>query len=156
AKRRQLALGDDQQAGSGLAGGGGEVVTVEPVAFDGEERLARLQRGRVDRDGGHPRWRRADRPSGHRLDKRLAPPQVGQAACFRSAARTSSWSEKGSVTVPTVWPSSWPLPATISVSPGRSIATASRIACRRSPISIAPGAAAMIAARMSDGSSERG
>jgi hypothetical protein len=40
------------------------------------------------------------------------------------------------------------LAATISVSPAWSIATASWIALRRSPISMAPGAAARIAARI--------
>ena len=36
------------------------------------------------------------------------------------AARISSWSENGSVRSPTIWPVSWPLPATTRTSPGSS------------------------------------
>src|SRR4029077_5686090 len=57
---------------------------------------------------------------------------------------------------PMIWPVSWPLPAMSKISPARNSAIARRIASRRSPISVAPGAAAMIAARIAAGASPRG
>src|SRR5690606_31344759 len=133
---RQLAFGDDKQTRTGLDGGGGEIMAIDAVAGDGEESVARLQGAAVDGNAAHAFGQCADGPAAHGRRQNLRTPQHRHDDCSFSAARTSSWSEKGSVTVPVVWPSSWPLPATISVSPGASMATASRIACLRSPISI--------------------
>ena len=72
----------------------------------------------------------------------------------RAGRATASWSENGSTGSPTIWPVSWPLPATSSTSPACSSPTAVRIASARSPISSAPGAAARIAARIAAGSSD--
>ena len=58
------------------------------------------------------------------------------------AARQTAASSNGMRHVPAmVWPVSWPLPATSSTSPGPQLATAAAMACARSPISTAPGAA---------------
>ena len=55
----------------------------------------------------------------------------------RPPRATASWSLNGNTVLPTIWPSSWPLPATSSTSPAASASTAVRIARARSPISIA-------------------
>ena len=56
---------------------------------------------------------------------------------------TASWSENGNVLVPTIWPSLVALARNpSSTSPDFSSETAVEIACPRSPISTAPGAAA--------------
>ncbi len=39
----------------------------------------------------------------------------------RARPATASWSEKGSMAAPTIWPVSWPLPATTRTSPARSM-----------------------------------
>src|SRR5690606_20990609 len=131
---------DHQHGGARDMRGGGEIMAVEPIAADGEERLARLQAARIDRNAGDPGRYPAQRPPLKGLDDLLAGPQIAHPAISRSAVRTSWWSENGRVRSPTVWPSSWPLPATISVSPSARIHTAARIASRRAPISIPPGA----------------
>ena len=64
--------------------------------------------------------------------------------------------EIGRTLSPTIWPVSWPLPAISSTSPFFSAAMPARIACARSPISVAPGAAARMAARIAAGCSLRG
>ncbi len=63
---------------------------------------------------------------------------------------------EGQHPVLTIWPRSWPLPASTRTSPASRSRTAVRIASARSPISLAPGQAGMIAARMAAGSSLRG
>ena len=79
--------------------------------------------------------------------------EIAHCATSFSAMRTSSWSENGSVSAPDGLTFMAPLPATISVSPARvTPATASWIVLAAwSPIPTAPGAAAMMAARISAG-----
>ena len=90
-------------------------------------------RAAVDRDARDGIRARADRPAAGCGDKVVEGPQrAGHAASSageRSRA-TASWSENGMASPPTIWPVSWPLPATQSTSPGRSIAIARRIASR--------------------------
>src|SRR5690606_31484509 len=153
---RKPGFRHDEYAGPSLDRRREEVVPIHRLALDGKKRLAWLQGATIDGYPRHAVRHGADRPPVHGFYQSIGGPQPIHAAPSPSAARTSSWSEKGSVSVPMVWPSSCPLPATISVSPARSNATASWIALRRSPISIAPGAAARMAARISAGTSERG
>ena len=70
--------------------------------------------------------------------------------------RITAASSNGITVSPTIWPCSWPLPATTSTSPGRSRSSPAAIAASRSPISVAPGQAARMAARIAAGSSPRG
>ena len=137
-----------------------EFVAVAGVALDREERLAA-------RRWCGCRWKCRDIAAGS------APARSARIACAMastvqsgallmppsppSAAATASWSLNGSVRSPTIWPVSWPLPAISSTSPRLQLAQSRvRIASPRSPISIAPGAAARIAARIAAGSSLRG
>ena len=93
----------------------------------------------------HPRAR--PHRGRHRIE---GPERLAHATFSLSAAATASWSLKGNICSPTIWPVSWPLPATSSTSPGCNAATARRIASPRSPISVAPRAAGQ------DGGADRG
>src|SRR5262245_33014037 len=149
--------GDDRQPGAALECGRHELMAVAVVPGDGEERFAQQDAAAVDRNAADRGRQRAGALGAHRLRHGVdGPERLAHAGFPSSAAATASWSLNGSVCLPMIWPVSWPLPATSSTSPRRSSAIAEAIASRRSPISIAPGAALRIAARMAAGSSLRG
>ena len=110
-----------------------EVVAVEAIAVDGEEGLARLDRAAVDGDAGDPVRPHAHRPTAHRGEEGIIGPQRARhaATSAASACLTASWSEKGMVRSPTIWPVSWPLPATQSTSPGSEHGDGARRSPRR-------------------------
>ena len=120
-----------------------KVVAVEVLALDGEEGVA----GR-DACGCRwrcPRWRPGAAPTGRPPVAATRSAKVQSGALMRPPRRRAcrgrrAWSENGITSEPTIWPVSWPLPATQRTSPGPSIAIARRIASPRSPISIASGA----------------
>ena len=130
------------------------------IALDGDEHLARPRRCGC-------RSRRPDAVAAARrpAPRARSPPDIGSqgpqwfahdAASASAGAQRRRGSSNGSVLSPTIWPVSWPLPATTSTSPVSSMATAARMASARSPISSRRGAAARIAARIVAGSSLRG
>src|SRR5690606_22576299 len=137
-ERRQLALADDKQRRPVGDREACEIMPVDPVALDGEKGLAGRDRAAVDGYAGHALRQVAERAGMHGGDEVSAGPEPFHRSSSSNALRSSAWSENGSVTVPTVCPSSCPLPATISVSPGCSMPTALRIASARSAISVAP------------------
>ena len=113
--------GHEQPARSGLARVGDDRAV--------DEHRAGLVLGNADEPAaGDDR----DVAEGHRDHRGTA------SAARRRAARSSSRSSKGWTTPATSWPVSWPLPTTATVASdpsGQAAATASRIACRRSPTS---------------------
>src|SRR4030095_1652182 len=131
--------GDDGEGSAAFQRGRDEIVAVARGTGNGEEDVARLEAAGVGQSG-------CSRARGAVLG--CGPPST--------AARTTSWSLNGKTSLPTIWPVSWPLPATTSTSPLFRPAMAAKIASARSPISMAPGQAARMAARIAAGLSPRG
>src|SRR5204862_1535868 len=134
-----------------------KIVPIAVLALDGEERFTWLNAARVDRKSGHapPQRARTLRLHGGRHGIK-GPERFAHATFSLSAAATASWSLNGNTASPTIWPLSWPLPAISSTSPDCRLRIALPIACARSAISAAPGAAARMAARIAAGFSLRG
>src|SRR3954464_15284635 len=147
----------NRETGARLQRGLDELVAIAVLALDCEERLARLDRTGVDRKPAHALRQRARTRRAHGGHHGVEDPErLGHATFSFSAAATASWSLNGSIRSPTIWPLSWPFPATSKTSPGCKAATARRIASPRSPISVAPRVAVRIAARIAAGFSLRG
>src|SRR3954468_1282550 len=134
-----------------------EIMAVMHVALDGEIGVPGRDGSAVDGEAGDSLLHRAADGGAHRLRHvRCSPERRGHATLDASAAAAASWSLNGSVRWPMIWPVSWPLTAISSASPGSRPDIAVRIASARSAISVAPVAAARIAARIAEGSSLRG
>src|SRR5436305_5365846 len=147
--RSAYGLRNDRAPGAGGERRIDELVTVMDGARHGDEQVARADFAAVE---GHAcdLERRARRPAGRSRDL------VGGPEAQAAHSRATSASSNGSTLSPITWPVSWPLPATSTISPARAMRIASAIASRRPGTSIAPGAPAMIAERITAGSSLRG
>src|SRR5664280_240272 len=155
-KLRALIACDHGKHGAGFERGLDEVVAVAIVARDGEEGLALADASRIDGQAGHLGRQRAGFLRAHGGGHGVEGPQRAHATLPCKASATASWSENFKMRSPIIWPVSWPLPAISRTSPACSAAIALRIASARSPISVAPGAAARMAARIAAGGSLRG
>ena len=116
-----------------------ELVAVVDRARHRDEQVARPDLAAVEGDPGDFE-RRARRAAGRGRDLGGGPQRAHAAH-----SRATSASSNGSTRSPMIWPVSWPLPATSTMSPARAIRIASAIASRRPAISVAPGAPARIA-----------
>src|SRR5262249_23064508 len=152
------ALFDECGGGAGLERGRNILMAVLAHAGNGAEEIVPGQRARIDRDAARGE-RRAGAAAGGGGCVGIGPENGacvhGWPSTEAAALRATSMSSNGSTLSPTIWPCSWPLPAMTSASPGARAAIAAVIASARSPISIAPGAAARISRRIAAGSSER-
>ena len=134
--RVALRARDDRKPCAGLERRLDEIMPVAVLALNGEERLAGFDGARVDRQPRHFARQSARtlrlHGGGHGIE---GPERLAHPAFSLSAAATASWSLNGNTRSPTIWPLSWPFPATSRTSPGCNAATALRIASPRSPIS---------------------
>src|SRR5260221_993064 len=138
---------------AGSARGEGAVDELVPVihrARHGDEQVAGPDFAAVESDAGD--FERRARHSPGRGRDFIRRPERGHAA----HSRATSASSNGSTLSPMIWPVSWPLPATRTMSPSRAMRIASAMASRRPATSVAPAAPAMMSARMRPGSSLRG
>ena len=127
-------------------------MAVGALALQREEQVARLDLARIEGDAarlegamdGCRRWRRRFR-------------RRSTARSCRALPRDRDVVERQHLmSPPTIWPCSWPLPASRMMSSGPASAIAAAIASRRPPISRAPGAPARMSRRIAAGSSLRG
>ena len=125
---------DDETGGAAAGRLGHEVVAVEPMALDGEERLAHAERARVDGDtaDGHGEIADDERALGRAHDVLDGEGRHRQPAFRIRSWRATSRSSKGNTSAPTIWYVSCPLPAITMVSPLRAQSRAAPMAVRRS------------------------
>src|SRR5436190_23719663 len=117
-------LGDNCPRGAGSERGLDELVPVVCAARHGDEQIVRPDLAAVEGDAGHLE-RLAGRAAGHPRDL-VGGPKRGHAAHSRATKASSN----GSTRSPMIFPVSWPLPATSTMSPGRAIWIASAMASR--------------------------
>src|SRR5260221_1053731 len=136
---------------------GDEGVAIEIRPLERDEEVAGGDGAAVDRHAGDGEVA-ACRAAGCRDEVAGGPQRAHGLICAKAAtiSRATVASSKGWTVSPTIWPVSWPLPAITRRSPLASSAMAVSIAERRSPISMASGQAARMAARTISGRSLRG
>src|SRR6185436_10355036 len=131
-----------------------ELMAVVGGAGHGDEQVAGLHFAAVERDSGDVES--TVHGAAGSLGDFGRSPENAHAAHSRATTTSSNGSTRWLTPAPMIWPCSWPLPATSTMSPERAILMASAIASRRPAISVAPGAPARISARILAGSSPRG
>ena len=119
-------LADDRARRAGGEGLVDEAMTVGRLALQRDEQVARPDLARIEGDA-----RRLE------IAMRRVPPVAsaisarGPQRAHAAHSRATATSSNGSTRSPTIWPCSWPLPASRTMSPAPASAIAARIASRR-------------------------
>ncbi len=165
AERRRCSSATTRDGSALRRGLADEVVAVERSGrWMAKKRLAGLHGAAVDGNAGDgrrrraPWWRRPRIAVDDMASTSIAASLMSATLARSLPRRRPAWSENGQHDCPsTIWPVSWPLPATQQHVARRRASHRRRGWPRaRSPISCAPGAAARIAARIAAGFSVRG